>query len=92
VGWWEVMPDDGRGPKHTLDIEGKLVPWDRETITTEEIISLGGWEPSQGAMVIDQDNNERQLRPGEVVDLKPGMGFSKKYRFRRGSPLAYSED
>ena len=87
-----VMPDDGQGPKYTLDIEGKLVPWDRETITTEEIIALGGWEPSQGAMVIDKDNNERQLQPGEVVDLKPGMGFSKKYRFRRGSPLAYSED
>ena len=87
-----VVSDNDRGPKYTLDIEGKLVPWDRETINTEEIVALGGWEPSQGAMVIDKDNNERQLQPGEVVDLKPGMGFSKKYRFRRGSPLADSED
>lgn len=97
MGLWEsgligVMPGNGGGPKYTLDMEGKLVPWDRDTITTEEIVALGGWEPSQGAMIIDKDNNERQLQPGEVVDLKPGMGFSKKYRFRRGTRHAHAED
>lgn len=74
----------GQGPKFILDIEGELKPWDRETITTEEIIKLGGWDPSQGAILIDKDNNERTLQPGEVVELKPGMGFSKKIRFKRG--------
>lgn len=72
------------GPKYHLDVEGALKPWDRDTITTEEIIALGGWDPSQGAIVIDRDNNERQLRPGEEIELKPGMGFAKKVRFRRG--------
>lgn len=72
------------GPKYHLDVEGTLKPWDRDTITTEEIIALGGWDPSQGAIVIDRDNNERQLRPGEEIELKPGMGFAKKVRFRRG--------
>ena len=72
------------GPKYTLDIEGKLVPWDKETITTEEIVALGGWDASQGAIVIDQDNNERTLKPGEVIELKPGLGFSKKVHFKRG--------
>ncbi len=75
-----------------MDIEGKLVPWDKDTITTEEIIKLGGWDPSQGAMVIDKDNNEHQLQPGEVVELKPGMGFSKKYRFRRGKRHAHAQN
>ncbi len=76
--------EKGRGPKFHLDIEGTLHPWDQDTITTEQIIQLGGWDPSLGAIVIDADNNERPLQPGEIVELKPGMGFSKKVRFKRG--------
>ncbi len=72
------------GPKFILDIEGVLKPWDQDTITTEEVITLGGWDPSLGAILIDKDNNERTLQAGEVVELKPGMGFSKKIRFKRG--------
>jgi hypothetical protein len=72
------------GPKYFLDIEGEQRPWDKDTITTEEIIALGGWDASQGAIVIDKDNNEHTLQPVEVVDLKPGMGFSKKVKFKRG--------
>lgn len=71
-------------PKFFLDIEGTIKPWDKDTITTEEIIALGGWDPSQGAIVIDKDNNERTLQPNEVIELQPGMGFSKKVRFKRG--------
>lgn len=72
------------GPKFEIDIEGELKPWDKPTITTEELIALGGWDPSQGAIEIDKDNNERTLQPGEVVELKPGHGFSKKIKFKRG--------
>lgn len=72
------------GPRYFLDIEGDLKPWDRDTITTEEIITLGGWEASQGVILIDKDNNERSLQPGEVVEIKPGQGFSKKVHFKRG--------
>jgi hypothetical protein len=72
------------GTKFFLDIEGVLKPWDRETITTEEIIALGGWDPSQGAIMIDKENNEHTLQPEQVIELKPGMGFSKKVKFRRG--------
>lgn len=74
----------GQGPKYVLDIEGTQKPWDKETITTEEIIALGGWDASQGAIVIDADNNERTLQPGESIEVKPGLGFSKKIRFKRG--------
>ena len=71
------------GPKFQIDIEGKLHDWDRDTITTEEIIRLGGWEASAGAIEIDKDNVERTLKPGEVVQIKPGHGFAKKIRFKR---------
>lgn len=77
--------NEGQGPKFTIDIEGTPHPWDKDTITTEEIIQLGGWDSSLGALLIDKDNNERTLKPGEVIELKPGMGFSKKIRFKRGS-------
>ena len=30
-----------------VDIEGTVHPWPKDTITTEEIIALGGWPPSK---------------------------------------------
>jgi hypothetical protein len=80
-----TQPDRANGPKFTLDIEGQLVPWSEDTITTEQILELGGWEISQGVVLIDlRENTERTLQPGEVVELRPGLGFSKRIRFKRG--------
>jgi hypothetical protein len=73
-----------KGPKYFLDIEGEEVPWDKDTITTEEIIQLGGWDASQGVIEVDQHNVERTLAPGEVIEVKPGHGFGKKHRWKRG--------
>jgi Multiubiquitin len=67
-----------------VDIEGTVHPWPSETITTEQIVALGGWSLSQGVIEIDRDNNEHTLQPGEVVQLKPGHAFAKKVRFKRG--------
>ena len=74
----------GKGPKYYVNIEGEKYEWDSETITTEEIANLGGWDPGIGVIEIDKDNNERTLQPGEVVELKPGHGFAKKVRWKRG--------
>lgn len=76
--------DKDTGPKYLIDIEGVTHPWATDTITFEEIVELGGWDPSQGLVEIDKDNNERTLQPGAVVELKPGHGFSKKVRWKRG--------
>lgn len=73
-----------KGPKYTLVIEGKEYPWDRDTITAAQIADLGGWDLSQGVVEIDKDNNERTLKPDEIVELKPGLGFGKKHRWKRG--------
>lgn len=77
--------NEKHSPKYYINIEGENIPWDSPTITTEEIIELGGWDPSQGAVLIDLKNGtERVLVPGETIELKPGMGFSKKVKFKRG--------
>ena len=71
--------------KHEVDIEGALKPWNKDTITTEEIAALGGWDVSEGVLLIDlAHGTEHSLKPGEVVKLEPGIGFSKKVRFMRG--------
>jgi len=72
-------------PKYHIDIEGTLFPWDEETITTEQVISLGSWNATQGAIMIDMATNvEFTLQPGQIIELKPGLGFSKKHKFKRG--------
>lgn len=51
----------------------------------EQITELGGWDISQGVILIDlHDNTELTLQPGEVVQLRPGLGFSKRVKFKRG--------
>jgi hypothetical protein len=73
------------GPKYLVNIEGKDFPWSSPTITPEEIAKLGGWDPSLGVIEIDlQTNVEHQLAPRQPVELKPGQGFAKKVRFKRG--------
>jgi Multiubiquitin len=67
-----------------LDIEGKTVVWNAPTVTTEEIARLGGWDPSQGVIMVDRDNNERTLGVNERVEIKPGLGFGKRVRWKRG--------
>ena len=67
-----------------VDIEGTVHPWPTDDITTEQIIKLGGWDPSQGAIEIDASNVEHTLKPGETVELKPGHAFTKKVKFKRG--------
>lgn len=70
---------------YILNIEGDEVPWDQDTITTEQIAELGDWDISQGVIEVDQHNNERTLAPGEVIEIKPGHGFGKKHLWKRGS-------
>ena len=69
-----------------LCIEDKTYLWPRNTIKTEEIAELGGWDVSQGVIEVDEDQNERTLTPGEVVKLRPDLTFGKKLRFKRGYP------
>lgn len=73
-----------KAPKYFVNIEGNEVPWEHDTISTEQIAALGGWDISQGVIEVDKDNNERTLSPGEIIDIKPGHGFGKKHKWKRG--------
>ncbi len=76
---------DKPGPKYEVDIEGKIYAWDRGTITPAEIRTLGDLPQDTPVLEIDlKDNTQRQLGEDEVVEIKPGVGFSKKVRFQRG--------
>lgn len=86
-----VVPLDGAGverfrvgPAFWVCVEGARLRWPRETITMEEIAGLGGWDPAQGVIEVDEDQNERTLAPGEVITLKPGIAFGKRLCWRRG--------
>jgi len=73
------------GPKYTLDIEGKKYSWDEDTITVPQIRELGGLPSDQPVIEVDlQTGTERTLPEEAVVELRPGLGFSKKVSWKRG--------
>ena len=75
-----------KGPKYEVNLDGDIREWDKSTIRVPEIRDLAGWGDDQPVVIVDlKTNEERDLREDEVVDLKPGQGFSKKIKFKRGS-------
>lgn len=84
------MPNDEsepqKGPKYQVELDGAVHEWGKPTISVDEIRGLAGWAKDQPVVIVDlQTNEERDLSEDDVVDLKPGQGFSKKIRFKRGS-------
>jgi predicted molibdopterin-dependent oxidoreductase YjgC len=73
------------GPTFEINIEGRVYEWHERTITTAQIRELGGLPADQPVIEINfQDNTERTLAEGDVVEVKPGHGFGKKIGFKRG--------
>ncbi|HLF79754.1 MAG TPA: multiubiquitin domain-containing protein [Dehalococcoidia bacterium] len=71
-------------PKYQIDIEGTLFDWDDDTIAVPQIRSLGHLPSDTPVLEIDKDNDQRELREDEVVEIRPGHAFAKKVRFARG--------
>jgi hypothetical protein len=76
--------DGGHGPKFLLDIEDQDYPWHSDTITPEDIITLAGWPAGTQVVEVDKDQRELTLQPGQTIQVKPGHGFGKKLKFKRG--------
>lgn len=72
------------GPHYCLNIEGTEHEWSEPTVTTEQIIELGDWDPGLGALLVNEKNEERTLKPGEVIELTPGRSFCRRVLLKRG--------
>lgn len=76
----------GKGPKYVLDLEGVDYPWAEPKITVSQIRDVAGWTAEQQVMIVNLDTNEETvLADGEPIALKPGHGFGRKFKFRRGA-------
>ncbi|MET7281869.1 multiubiquitin domain-containing protein [Kribbella sp. NPDC005582] len=85
----EQVVDGGVSPSHgakyELNLEGVVREWPRRTITVPEIRELAGWTVDQQVVMVDlKTNDEITLDEDATVELKPGHGFSKKVKFKRG--------
>jgi hypothetical protein len=75
-----------KGPKYEVNLDGDIREWGKSTISVTELRGLAGWGADQPVVMVDlKTNEERDLREDETVELKPGQGFSKKIKFKRGS-------
>ncbi|MCG2714296.1 MAG: multiubiquitin domain-containing protein [Candidatus Omnitrophica bacterium] len=75
---------DNEGKKYFVNIEGAEYPWNKETISTAEIRTLGNLPQSLPIVEEFPDGTERTLAEGEVVYLKPGHRFGRAPKFKRG--------
>jgi hypothetical protein len=77
--------DRASGPTYVVNVEGIDHDWPSPTITAAGIRNLGGFAAADPVIEVDlKDNSERTLTEDEVVDIKPGMAFGKKIKFKRG--------
>ena len=75
-----------QGPTYYIDLEGIGVKeWHSDTITVPELRALAGWDATQPVIEVNlEDNTDVTLAEDAVVALKPGQGFAKKVKFKRG--------
>jgi len=73
-----------KGKKYFVTIEGKEYPWEKETITTTEIRTLGNLPTDMPVVEEFPDGTEKTLAENETIELKPGHGFGRAPKFKRG--------
>lgn len=78
--------EEAKAHTYYIDLEGVgIKEWHSPTIIVPEIRDLAGWDSSQPVIEVNlEDNTEVTLANDAVVTLKPGHGFAKKVRFKRG--------
>lgn len=85
-----ALPEDraaAHGPRYVVDVEGDLKEWSSSSITPAEIRTLAGWPGDQQIVLVDDKSGEETpLEEGVPAALKPGQGFGRKIKFKRGAP------
>jgi hypothetical protein len=76
--------DHGQGPKYFVNIEGTEYEWAKDTITVQEIRTLGGLPANLPVLEETPEGTERTLPEDEVIHLKPGHRFGRASKYKRG--------
>lgn len=74
-----------RGKFYTLFVDNVEYRVDKANLTGAEIMDLAGIPKEVGLILIEEDGTQVQVRPDDVVELKPGRRFKKAPRFIRGT-------
>jgi hypothetical protein len=76
-----------RPGRYEVNIEGRIHPWIKDTISVPEIRQLGGFAPDSPVVAVNiEDNTEDRLADDEVhnvVALKEGKPLVKRKSFKR---------
>lgn len=81
------MPNEGHGQgrKYFIDVEGVEYEWDAGTISVPQLRALAGIPAGTEMLEVNlKTNEETPISEGAIVELKPGHGFGKKIKFKRG--------
>lgn len=76
-------------PKREVAIEGRIVPWDKDTISVPEIREVGGFPSDSPVVAVDFATNEEQTLSEDDIHVVPalqdGKPLVKRMNFKRGS-------
>jgi len=76
--------DRGEGPKYFVNIEGTEYSWDKDTITVQEIRTLGNLPADLPVLEETPEGTERTLPEDEVIHLQPGHRYGRASKYKRG--------
>ncbi len=80
----ETKISERAGQKFFVNIEGTEHPWDKDTITTQEIRILGGLPADLPVIQESPEGTERTLAEDETITLQPGHRHGRAAKYRRG--------
>jgi hypothetical protein len=80
----EMASKEKVGQKFYVNIEGAEYPWDKDTITAQDIRSLGGIPADVPILQEAPDGTERTIGENEAIALQPGHRLGRAAKYRRG--------
>lgn len=78
------MANEHAGQKFFINIEGKEYPWGKDTITTQEIRTIGNLPTDLPVIEEQPDGSERTLKEDEVIQIQPGHRYGRAPKYKRG--------
>jgi hypothetical protein len=72
------------GSKYYINIEGSEYLWDKDTISVQEIRTLGNIPADQAIVQENPDGTEVTLAENQIIELQPGHRYGRAAKYRRG--------